>query len=387
MALEFPKSPWMNEELLLLEDACRQFYERECVPHYEEWEARGDVGRKVWEKAGQMGLLGAEVPEAYGGPGGNFAHDAVIAYQGNLAGIDGWGGGLHNSIVIPYIIDYGSEEQKQNLLPRLVSGELIGAIAMTEPGAGSDLQAIKTSAVKDGNHYRISGSKTFITNGALANLVIVVAKTDPRTGGRGISLFLVETDTVEGFRRGRNLDKLGMKSNDTSEMFFDDMRVPASALLGSEEGQGFVQMMQQLPQERLLIGVYAVARMERALRLTLDYVSERSAFGRKISEFQNTEFVLAECASEATVAKVFLDHCISEHLECRLTTEKASMAKFWLTDLQARIIDRCLQLFGGYGVMSEYPIERMYRDNRIERIYAGTNEIMKVVIARGLFRD
>lgn len=387
MALEFPKSPWMNEELLLLEDACRQFYERECVPHYEEWEARGDVGRKIWEKAGQMGLLGAEVPEAYGGPGGSFAHDAVIAYQGNLAGIDGWGGGLHNSIVIPYIIDYGSEEQKQNLLPRLVSGELIGAIAMTEPGAGSDLQAIKTSAIKDGNHYRISGSKTFITNGALANLVIVVAKTDPKTGGRGISLFPVETDTVEGFRRGRNLDKLGMKSNDTSEMFFDDMRVPASALLGSEEGQGFVQMMQQLPQERLLIGVYAVARMERALRLTLDYVSERSAFGRKISEFQNTEFVLAECASEATVAKVFLDHCISEHLEGRLTTEKASMAKYWLTDLQARIIDRCLQLFGGYGVMSEYPIERMYRDNRIERIYAGTNEIMKVVIARGLFRD
>ncbi|MBG6204014.1 acyl-CoA dehydrogenase/long-chain-acyl-CoA dehydrogenase [Labrenzia sp. EL_13] len=387
MALEFPKSPWMNEELLLLEDACRQFYERECVPHYEEWEARGDVGRKIWEKAGTMGLLGAEVPEAYGGPGGSFAHDAVIAYQGNLAGIDGWGGGLHNSIVIPYIIDYGSEEQKQNLLPRLVSGELIGAIAMTEPGAGSDLQAIKTSAIKDGNRYRISGSKTFITNGALANLVIVVAKTDPKTGGRGISLFLVETDTVEGFRRGRNLDKLGMKSNDTSEMFFDDMRVPASALLGSEEGQGFVQMMQQLPQERLLIGVYAVARMERALRLTLDYVSERSAFGRKISEFQNTEFVLAECASEATVAKVFLDHCISEHLEGRLSTEKASMAKYWLTDLQARIIDRCLQLFGGYGVMSEYPIERMYRDNRIERIYAGTNEIMKVVIARGLFRD
>ncbi|MCR9061525.1 MAG: acyl-CoA dehydrogenase family protein, partial [Rhodobacteraceae bacterium] len=349
MALEFPKSSWMNEELLLLEDACRQFYERECVPHYEEWEARGDVGRKIWEKAGQMGLLGAEVPEAYGGPGGSFAHDAVIAYQGNLAGIDGWGGGLHNSIVIPYIIDYGSEEQKQNLLPKLVSGELIGAIAMTEPGAGSDLQAIKTSAIKDGNHYRISGSKTFITNGALANLVIVVAKTDPKTGGRGISLFLVETDTVEGFRRGRNLDKLGMKSNDTSEMFFDDMRVPASALLGSEEGQGFVQMMQQLPQERLLIGVYAVARMERALRLTLDYVSERSAFGRKISEFQSTEFVLAECASEATVAKVFLDHCISEHLEGRLTTEKASMAKYWLTDLQARIIDRCLQLFGGYG--------------------------------------
>lgn len=385
--LNFPKSPWMDEELTMLENACRQFYEKECIPHYDEWEERGTVGRELWEKAGQMGLLGAEVPEAYGGPGGSFAHDAVIAYQGNLAGIDGWGGGLHNSIVLPYIIHYGSEEQKQNLLPRLVSGELIGAIAMTEPGAGSDLQAIKTTAVKDGNHYRISGSKTFITNGTLANMVIVVAKTDPKAGGKGTSLFLIETDTVDGFRRGRNLDKLGMKSNDTSELFFDDMRVPASVLLGPEEGQGFVQMMLQLPQERLLIGVYAVARMERALRLTLDYVNERSAFGKKIARFQNTEFVLAECASEATIAKVFLDHCIAEHLEGRLTTEKAAMAKYWLTDLQARIIDRCLQLFGGYGVMSEYPIERMYRDNRIERIYAGTNEIMKVVIARGLLRD
>ncbi len=371
----------------MFEDACRQFYERECVPHYEEWEARGSVGRDVWETAGQMGLLGAEVPETYGGPGGTFAHDAVIAYQGNLAGIDGWGGGLHNSIVIPYIVDYGSEEQKQSLLPRMVSGDLIGAIAMTEPGAGSDLQAIKTTAVMDGNHYRISGSKTFITNGTLANLVILAAKTDPKEGGKGTSLFLVETDTVDGFRRGRNLDKLGMKSNDTSELFFDDMRVPASALLGPEEGQGFVQMMQQLPQERLLIGVYAVARIERALRLTLDYVKERSAFGKKIADFQNTQFVLAECVSEATIAKVFLDHCITEHLDGTLTTETASMAKYWLTDLQAKIVDRCLQLFGGYGVMSEYPIERMYRDNRIERIYAGTNEIMKVVIARGLLRD
>ncbi|MEM7444498.1 MAG: acyl-CoA dehydrogenase family protein [Pseudomonadota bacterium] len=371
----------------MLADACRQFYERECVPYYEEWEAEGSVGRSLWEKAGQMGLLGAEVPEPYGGPGGSFAHDAVIAYQGNLAGIDGWGGGLHNSIVIPYIVDYGSEEQKQSLLPRMVSGELIGAIAMTEPGAGSDLQAIKTTAVMDGNHYRISGSKTFITNGALANLVIVAAKTDPKEGAKGTSLFLVETDTVEGFRRGRNLEKLGMKSNDTSELFFDEMQVPASALLGPEEGQGFVQMMQQLPQERLLIGVYAVARIERALRLTVDYVKERSAFGKKIADFQNTQFVLAECASEATIAKVFLDHCIAEHLEGCLTTEKASMAKYWLTDLQANIVDRCLQLFGGYGVMSEYPIERMYRDNRIERIYAGTNEIMKVVIARGLLRD
>ena len=384
---ELPQASWRNDELSMLEDACRQFYARECTPYYDEWEAEGSFPRDLWHKAGEMGLLGAEVPAEYGGLGGSFAHDAVIAYQGNLAGIDGWGGGLHNSIVIPYLIHYGSEDQKKRLLPRMISGDLIGAIAMTEPGAGSDLQSIKTTAVKDGNHYKISGSKTFITNGALANMIIVTAKTDPKAGGRGTSLFLVETDGLEGFRRGRNLDKLGMKSNDTSELFFDDMRVPASALLGAEEGQGFVQMMQQLPQERLLIGVYAVARIERALRHTLAYVKERNAFGKKLADFQNTQFVLAECTTEATIAKTFLDACISEHLEGKLTTEKASMAKYWLTDLQAKIIDRCLQLFGGYGVMSEYPMERMYRDNRIERIYAGTNEIMKLVIARGLLKD
>lgn len=384
---DLPRSPWMDDELEMLSDACQQFYERECAPHYDEWEAQGSFSRALWEKAGEMGLLGAEVPEEFGGLGGSFAHDAVIAYQGNLAGIDGWGGGLHNSIVIPYLIHYGSVEQRHSILPRMISGDLIGAIAMTEPGAGSDLQNIKTTAVKDGNHYKISGSKTFITNGALANMIIVAAKTDPSAGGRGTSLFLVETDGLEGFRRGRNLDKLGMKSNDTSELFFDDMRVPAAALLGPEEGQGFAQMMQQLPQERLLIGVYAVARIERALKITLEYVKERAAFGKKIAEFQNTQFVLAECATEATIAKTFLDACISEHLVGKLTTEKASMAKYWLTDLQAKIIDRCLQLFGGYGVMAEYPLERMYRDNRIERIYAGTNEIMKLVIARGLLKD
>tara|TARA_B110000977_G_scaffold141416_1_gene179426 strand:+ start:1169 stop:2335 length:1167 start_codon:yes stop_codon:yes gene_type:complete len=384
---DLPRSPWVDDELEMLSDACQQFYERECAPHYDEWEAQGSFSRALWEKAGEMGLLGAEVPEEFGGLGGSFAHDAVIAYQGNLAGIDGWGGGLHNSIVIPYLIHYGSVEQRHSILPRMISGDLIGAIAMTEPGAGSDLQNIKTTAVKDGNHYKISGSKTFITNGALANMIIVAAKTDPSAGGRGTSLFLVETDGLEGFRRGRNLDKLGMKSNDTSELFFDDMRVPAAALLGPEEGQGFAQMMQQLPQERLLIGVYAVARIERALKITLEYVKERAAFGKKIAEFQNTQFVLAECATEATIAKTFLDACISEHLVGKLTTEKASMAKYWLTDLQAKIIDRCLQLFGGYGVMAEYPLERMYRDNRIERIYAGTNEIMKLVIARGLLKD
>ncbi len=384
--LTLPQAPWIDDELSMLEDACRQFYARECTPYYEEWEANGTIPHAMWRKAGEMGLLGAEVPEAYGGLGGTFAHDAVIAYQGNLAGIDGWGGGLHNSIVIPYIVEYGSEDQKHAILPRMITGDLVGAIAMTEPGAGSDLQSIKTTAIKDGNHYRINGSKTFITNGATANMILLAAKTDPNEGGRGISLFLVETDGLEGFRRGRNLDKLGLKSNDTSELFFDDVRVPASALLGPEEGQGFKQMMLQLPQERLLVGVFAVARIERALRHTLDYVNERAAFGKKIAEFQNTQFVLAECVTEATIAKTFLDACIVEHLDGKLTTEKASMVKYWMTDLQGKIIDRCLQLFGGYGVMAEYPMERMYRDNRVERIYAGTNEIMKLVIARGVLK-
>ena len=379
-----PEAGWMDEDLGMLADACREFYRRECEPHYARWEREGQIERDLWRRAGAAGLLGAEVPEAYGGPGGSFAHDAVIAYQGNLAGIDGWGGALHSAIVIPYILAYGSEDQKRDLLPRMVSGDLVGAIAMTEPGAGSDLQAITTTALKDGNHYRLKGSKTFITNGGTADMILVAAKTDAAAAGRGISLFLVETEGLEGFRRGRNLEKLGLKSNDTSELFFDDVRLPASALLGPEEGEGFVQMMKQLPQERLLIGVYAVARMERALRHTIDYVKERSAFGKAVAEFQNTQFTLAECATEATVAKTFLDACIADHLDGRFTAERAAMAKYWLSDLQGRIIDRCLQLFGGYGVMSDYPMERMYRDNRIERIYAGTNEIMKLVIARGL---
>ncbi|MGI9406236.1 MAG: acyl-CoA dehydrogenase family protein [Hyphomicrobiaceae bacterium] len=381
----FPKAAWMNEELDMLEEASRQFYERECVPHYDEWEEQGHVGRETWEKAGAAGLLGAEVPEEFGGPGGSFAHDAVITYQGNLAGIDGFGAGLHNAIVIPYILHYGSNDQKRNWLPKLVSGEYIGAIAMTEPAAGSDLQGIKTSAKKDGNHYVISGQKTFITNGQLANLIVTVTKTDPAAGAKGTSLFVVETDAVEGFSRGRNLDKIGMKSNDTSELFFDNVRVPASALLGREEGQGFIQMMEQLPQERLLIAIYAMARIERALQVTLDYVTGRKAFGKTIAEFQNTQFVLAECKSEATIGKVFLDHCITSHLEGGLDTATASMAKYWLTDLQSKIIDRCLQLHGGYGYMNEYPIARMYRDSRVERIYGGTNEIMKLLIARDLF--
>jgi acyl-CoA dehydrogenase len=382
--LDLPQPAWMSEDLVLLSDTARRFFLEECAPHYERWEAQGSVDRDIWLKAGQTGLLGPEVPEAYGGPGGSFAHDAVITCEANRAGIDGWGGPLHNAIVVPYIVHYGSEEQKQRWLPRLVSGELIGAIAMTEPGAGSDLQAVRTTAKRDGNHYLINGAKTFITNGQLANLIVVVTKTEPAAGARGTSLFVVETDELDGFRRGRSLDKIGLKANDTSELFFEDVRVPADALLGQEEGQGFVQLMQQLPQERLLIAIYAMARIERALTVTLDYVKSRKVFGQPVIEFQNSQFVLAECKSEATVAKVFVDHCIERHLRGQLDTATASMAKYWVTDLQCKIIDRCLQLHGGYGYMNEYPIARMYRDARVERIYGGTNEIMKVLIARTL---
>jgi alkylation response protein AidB-like acyl-CoA dehydrogenase len=382
--LGLPRPSWMTGELEMLAEAARRFLEAEAVPHYDRWEKQGVVDRAFWTKAAEAGLLGAEVPEAYGGPGGSFAHDAVITRQSGLAGTDGWGGPLHNAIVVPYVLHYGSEEQKRRLLPKLVSGELVGAIAMTEPGAGSDLQNIRTAAVKSGNGYAITGQKTFITNGHTANLIVLAAKTDPSLGAKGVSLFLIETDGLDGFRRGRNLDKIGLKANDTAELFFDNAKVPAAALLGPAEGQGFAQLMQQLPQERLLIAIYATSRIERAIAVTLDYVKERKAFGSRIIDFQNAQFELAECKTEATVAQVFVDHCIARHLKGELDTATASMAKYWTTDLQCRIIDRCLQLHGGYGYMNEYPIARMYRDARVERIYGGTNEIMKIVIARTL---
>jgi acyl-CoA dehydrogenase len=382
--LNLPRAAWMTEDVVLLEEQARRFIAAEFVPHLEKWHEEHFYPREVWSKAGAAGLLCASMPEEYGGAGGSFAHEAVIDREYSLAGFDTFGASLHSGIVAPYILNYGTEEQKRRWLPKLATGELIGAIAMSEPGTGSDLQGVRTTAKKSGNGYVLNGSKTFITNGQHANLIIVVAKTDSKQGAKGVSLMMVETADAQGFRRGRKLKKLGMDSADTSELFFDDVSLPAESLLGIEEGQGFYQLMKELPQERLIVSVHAVAMIERALALTIDYVRQRQAFGKKIVEFQNTQFVLAECKSEATIAKVFLDHCIERHVKGQLDTVTASMAKYWLSDLAGKIIDRCLQLFGGYGYMDEYPISRLYRDARVMRIYAGTNEIMKLLIARSL---
>lgn len=382
--LNLPRPAWMTEDLILLQEQARRFIAAEFVPHLDHWHAEHFYPREVWTKAGQAGLLCASMPEQYGGAGGTFAHEAVINRELSLAGFDTFGAPLHSGIVAPYILHYGTEEQKRRWLPKLATGELIGAIAMSEPGTGSDLQAVRTTAIKKGNRYVLNGAKTFITNGQHANLIIVVAKTDPKERAKGISLLVVETDDAQGFRRGRKLKKLGMDSADTSELFFEDVSLPAENLLGTEEGQGFAQLMTELPQERLIVAVHAVAMMERALALTIDYVKQREAFGKKIIDFQNTQFELAECKTAATVARVFVDHCIERHIAGGLDTVTASMAKAWTTDTLGRVVDRCLQLFGGYGYMDEYPISRLYRDARVLRIYAGTNEIMNLLIARSL---
>ena len=382
--LSIPKPDWMDEEVSLVSDMANRFMENEIAPNYDDYEKNEIVPRERWELAGANGLLCASMPEEYGGAGGTYAHEAAIIEAIHHNGVDGFGIALHSGIVAPYILHYGSEEQKKKWLPRLATGELIGAIAMTEPGAGSDLQGVKTSALKDGNQYKINGSKTFITNGQNANLIILVTKTDPSQGAKGTSLIVIETDEVEGFERGRNLDKVGLKANDTSELFFNDVKVPTSNLLGAEEGQGFYQLMNELPQERLIIANQAMGAIELALSLTLEYVKERKAFGKAIIDFQNTQFKLAELKSEATMAKAFVNYCVEQHLHGKLDTATASMAKYLLSDLQGKVMDECLQLFGGYGFMNEYPIARMFRDARVQRIYGGTNEVMKVLISRTL---
>ena len=383
--LNVPKSNWRNdEEMDIFSDAVGQFFEKECAPHVPAWRKAGVVPREIWTKAGEMGLLCASVPEEYGGAGGDFRHEAIIIEQQQWKGVDGFGITLHNAIIAPYITAFGTEEQKRRWLPRMASGELVTAIAMTEPGAGSDLQNIKTTAIKDGDGYVINGSKTFISNGQTANLVLVCAKTDPTQGAKGISILCVETEEVEGFTRGRNLEKVGQHAADTSELFFNDVKVPASALLGGEAGKGFIQLMQKLPQERHVIGLQGVGMIERAIHETVEYVKGRKAFGKTVFDFQNTQFKLAEAKTEATVAKVFADHCTELLLKGELDAATASMSKYWISDLQCKIIDECLQLHGGFGYMDEYPIAQMYADARVQRIYGGANEVMKMLIARTL---
>ena len=375
------KDLWTDEHRMF-RDTARRFFEREVQPFHAKWEEDGVVPRELWRKAGEQGLLCMSLPEAYGGAGGDFLYSTIMIEEQGRVLATGPSFSLHTDIVVPYILHYGTDEQRQNWLPKLASGEMISAIAMTEPGTGSDLQAVRTSAVRDGNHWQINGAKTFISNGQLANLVVVVCKTDPKAGAKGTSLIVVETDR-EGFRRGRNLEKIGMKAQDTSELFFDNVRVPADNLLG-QEGMGFVQLMQELPQERLVIAIQAIAAIEAALEHTLAYVKERKAFGKPIIDFQNTRFRLAELKTKATVARVFIDECIARHLRGELDVATAAMAKYWTTDLQCEVVDQCLQFHGGYGYMWEFPIARLYADSRVQKIYGGTNEIMKELIGRTL---
>lgn len=382
MAIDFHPS-WMNEELAMVRDTAIRFIESEMVPGDEAARKRGHVGHALWRKAGEVALLCADIPAEYGGGGGDFRHEAVFYEEMARRALSGMNSSVH-SIVAHYILNHGTAEQKQRYLPRMASGELVGAIAMTEPGTGSDLQAIRTRAEKHGNEYVINGSKTFISNGYLAGLVLVVAKTDPAQKAKGTSILVVEPKDLPGYRVGRLLDKIGLKAQDTSELFFDDVRVSADNLLGGEEGKGFYQLMSDLPYERTIVGVFAVAAMEGAYAATLQYTRDREAFGKPIAEFQNTKFKLAEIATNVKVARTFIDRCIEELVAGRLDTAGASMAKLWTTDLQGKVIDECLQFFGGYGYMNEYLIARMYVDARVQRIYGGANEIMKEVISRAL---
>ena len=384
MPIQNFESTWMTDEHKMLLESATRFFKEQWGPKDEAWRAQGMMDRQAWRDAGANGFLCASMPEEYGGAGGDFGHEAALILAQAAAGQSGFGGSLHSGIVAPYILHYGTEEQKKRWLPKMASGELIGAIAMTEPGTGSDLQGVRTSAVLEGDTYKINGSKTFITNGQLANLIVVVCKTDKSKGAQGISLLMVETDEVTGFRRGRNLDKIGMDAQDTSELFFDDVVVPKENLLGLQEGMGFFQLMRELPQERLIVAVGGVGAMELAMQETLAYTNGRQAFGKPIFNFQNTRFTLAECQALLMASRAMVDAAMVSHLKGELGVERAALLKYWITDQQCKLIDECLQLFGGYGYMKEYVIARLYAGARVQRIYGGTSEIMKEVISRAL---
>jgi acyl-CoA dehydrogenase len=377
------RSSWMDDDLDALRDLARTFCEKEVAPHSARFIEQHHVDRDLWTRAGDLGLLCMSIPEQYGGGGGTFAHEAVLIEEQARVGDSAWGAPLHSGIVAHYLLEYGTDEQKERFLPRLATGEMVGAIAMTEPGTGSDLQSVTTKASRVGDEYVVNGSKTFITNGAQADLIIVVAKTDPSAGANGISLVLVEGDRP-GFRRGRVLDKVGQRGQDTSELYFEDVHIPVENLLGTTEGLGFIQLMQQLPQERLILALGAVTVLETALEFTVEYTKDRHAFGKPVFAFQNTKFKLAEVATDAHISRVFIDDCVARHLRGELDIPTVPMAKWWTTERAMAALDDCLQLHGGYGYMTEYPIGRMWADARVQKIYGGTNEIMKEIIARSL---
>ncbi len=376
-------SNWMDDELTAFRDTVARFVESEMLPNDARWRAQHYVDRETWKLLGDTGLLCLDIPQQYGGVGGDFRHEAVLYEELNRRGISGFGQGVH-SICAHYVLNHGTEEQRQRWLPRLAAGDLIGAIAMTEPAAGSDLRGVRTRAVREGDVYRINGSKIFITNGSIATLLMVLVKTDPQTQRGGMSLIMVETQGLQGYRVGRVLDKMGMQAQDTSELFFDDVRVPVDCLLGGQEGNGMHQLMADLPYERLIVALAGVACMEGGLEATLAYTKGRRAFGQSVAEFQNTKFRLAELATLVRIARVFIDDCIDRRLKGTLDTETAAMAKWWITDTQQRVLDECVQLHGGYGYMNEYLVCRMFADSRVQRIYGGTNEIMKELISRSL---
>lgn len=379
------RAAWSDDEVEAVRELARDFFAKEVVPHEEKFVEQGHPDRALYNRAGELGLLCAAIPAEYGGGGGTFAHEAAIIEEQSFGGEGALGMPVHSSIIAPYLAHFGSEELKRRVLPKAASGEMVLSIGMTEPGTGSDLQAIKTRAVREGDEYVITGSKIFISNGWLCDGIILAVKTDPTKGAAGVSLIFAEVgDDTPGFKRGRILSKIGGKGQDTAELFFDGLRVPASNLLGEAEGQGFYQMMQLLAQERLVTAIMAVAMMEKAVELTVEYTKGREAFGKPLFAMQNTKFELAECKTIARVSRTFLDDAISKHLVGELDIPTAAMAKYWLTDQLGIVVDRCLQLFGGYGYMTEYPISQLYTGARILRILAGSNEVMKDLIARSL---